>query len=405
MTEKIEKQYGFIVKLSVLGGIMLQYSTSIATPALGAISAAMPDVSPELIKQISTLPNLCMIIFAFLCGQLTKKFTTKKVLYIAIVFLFIGGILPAFFGDIMFILACRLIFGVGYGLVMPLASAFIIELFVGNERDAMMGFKGATGAAAGIIYQTLSGYLAAIHWRYAFLCYFLIIPIAILMILKLPETPVKKAPETATQQGVQAKPKLQPWTWLIISLNIFLQIAAFSFMTNMAIVIQKTSVGTPAHAGLVMSTFTGITFLSGLCYFVIVKILKRLTLPISVGLWGLAFVILLNASSLPMFFVAAVVFGVGWGLFNPDMNLKVADSVDKMSGNLAIAWYYSFAGIGQFLSPIALAWVTTILGITGPKAQWTIAAPFLLISFIIMIIFVIFYKPKKSQLNTTTLNS
>ena len=72
------KQYGFIVKASVLGGIMLQYSTSIATPALGAISAAMPNVSPDLIKQIATLPNLCMIIFAFLCGQLTKKFTTKK---------------------------------------------------------------------------------------------------------------------------------------------------------------------------------------------------------------------------------------------------------------------------------------------------------------------------------------
>ena len=59
------------------------------------------------------------------------------------------------------------------------------------------------------------------------------------MILKLTETPVKKEPETTMQQTGQAKPKLQPWTWLIISLNILLQIAAFSFMTNMAIVIAQ----------------------------------------------------------------------------------------------------------------------------------------------------------------------
>lgn len=395
-----DKQYGVLVKASVLGGIMLQYTMSIATPALGAISKAMPDVSPELIKQISTLPNLCMIIFAFACGQLTKKFTTKKVLYVAIVFLFVGGIIPAFYGDIYAILVCRLIFGVGYGLIMPLASAFIIELFIGNERDAMMGFKSATGAAAGVIYQTLSGYLAAVDWRYSFLCYLLIIPIAILMVIKLPEVPVKKNVETSLESGA-AKPKLQPWTWVMISLNIFLQIAAFSFMTNMAIVISQTKIGTPAHTGLVMSTFTGVTFLTGLAYFAVAKVFKRITLPMAVGLWGVALVVLLNANSLTLFFIAAVIFGMGWGLFNPYYNLMVADSVDKASGNLAISWYYSFAGIGQFLSPIALAWVAKLLGITGPKAQWTLSGPFLLAAFVIMVIFIIFNKSKKTPTPTS----
>lgn len=100
---------------------------------------------------------------------------------------FLGGIIPAFFGDMTFILICRAIFGIGYGMVFPLASSLIADLFEGQERDSLMGLKSAVGAVAGVVFQMVGAYLTIISWRHTFFSFLLIIPIFLMIVCKLPE--------------------------------------------------------------------------------------------------------------------------------------------------------------------------------------------------------------------------
>lgn len=64
----------------------------------------------------------------------------------------------------------------------------------GQQAD---GFKSAVGAAAGMVFQMMGGMLAAYNWRFSFLGFLLVIPIALIIWFKLPDTGVKK-PEKST---------------------------------------------------------------------------------------------------------------------------------------------------------------------------------------------------------------
>ena len=187
MTEQTNKKYGVMVKAATLSVALLMYTTSMTTPALAEIAKAFPDASGETVKLIGSIPSLMLCIFSLVSGWLTRKVSIIKAVLIASGLIF-AGVLPAFFGDMNFILFTRVVFGAGYGLVFPLASAVVTDLFDGSEKDAMMGWKSAVGALAGVVFQSLGGILAAYSWRFSFLGFLLVIPIVILVLFVLPDT-------------------------------------------------------------------------------------------------------------------------------------------------------------------------------------------------------------------------
>ncbi len=369
-----ESRYDALTKTAVLSVALLMYTTAMTTPALGEIAKAFPDVSPEKIKMIATIPSLMMVIFSFVCGQLERFLSSKKILYIALCLLFCGGIMPAFFGGVTFILLMRAVFGAGYGMVFPLASSIIADLFEGRERDKLMGFKSSVGAMAGVVFQMLGGYLAAINWRFAFLGFLLVLPIALLIWAKLPDPGIKTLDSTAN-----TKSRLTARTYLLSIMNAFYNILQFSFMTNIAIVLTTTGAGNATQAGVILTVFTAAAFVAGLIFGKVSLLLKRFTITLAIGCVGTAFFIMLHADSLMVFNLAAALFGMGFGLYNPDFTLKIINSAHKTASTLALSVYVVFTGLGQFASPFVLSFATNLFNLSGPKAPWTIAAAAILV--------------------------
>ncbi|HWR09399.1 MFS transporter [Sporomusa sp.] len=386
-------------KAAVLSVALLLYTSSMTTPAIGAIAKAFPDVSPELIKQVAALPPLMTIVGALLTGQLEQFMKKKTILYfaIAIEFLF-GGIIPAVYGDMTFILVCRAIFGLGYGLIFPLASSLVADLFEGQERDAMMGLKSAIGAAAGIVFQMIGGYLAVISWRYAFWGFLLLIPIFIVIALVLPE-PARK-PKPSAANGF-SNGRLTRRTWYLSILNLLYNIVLFSFMTNVAIVMAEGKIGNAAQAGVVLTAFTSGAFATGLLYGKIAQIFREYTAALAVGLVGLAFLILVHVHTYPLFVIAGIVFGLGFGIYNPALTLLVVGSAHQSAATLAVSIYIALQGVGQFLSPIVLAFVTKILGFHGPKAAWLVAGPTLIVTCAVIILVTALLKLKSKTVTNS----
>ena len=250
-----------MVKAATLSVALLMYTTSMTTPALAEIAKAFPDASGETVKLIGSIPSLMLCIFSLVSGWLTRKVSIKKAILIASALIF-AGVLPAFFGDMNFILFTRVVFGAGYGLVFPLASAVVTDLFDGSEKDAMMGWKSAVGALAGVVFQSLGGILAAYSWRFSFLGFLLVIPIVILVLFVLPDTGVQKTAKTAKTQGSKYTKTL----YICCAVGFLLNAVQFSYMQNMALFITGEQIGTAIDAANVLSTFTAFSFLAGLVY-------------------------------------------------------------------------------------------------------------------------------------------
>jgi len=396
MTEVAQKKWGTIVKAATLSIIILEYSISLTTPVLGAMASAFPDVSPELIKQVQSMPSLTMIPVALLVGQLEKVMKKRTMLMIASLLLFIGGIAPVFGGGIYFILLCRAIFGMGRGIVFPFAMSYIIDLFEGQERDILMGLRSTTGNIAGIVFQQLGGFLATIHWRASFWGFLLTVPFILLIYFKLPEPEKRTKADASTSK---ASGRLTGSTWLLIIINFFLMFFAYTFITNMAIVIEATEMGTPHSAANVMSTFVATSSICGLIFGKYIRpLFKRYTAAVGALFLGLGISICNTAVTLSLLFPGAMFFGIGFSVYNTDMYLKLGDSADRSAAAKALSTHMAFNALSQFASPIVIAFLAGLLNLSGAKAGWTISGPVLIVGSIVVLLVQAFAKPKKSAI-------
>lgn len=391
-----EKKYGVTSKIAVLTIAVLMYTTSMATPALGDIAKAFPNVSPDVVKQIASLPPLMMIVFANIPGLLERFMPKKVILYIAMALMFVG-ITPAFFGGMTTILVTRAIFGAGYGIIFAYASSMIAYLFDGKQRDTLMGYKSAVGAASGVVFQTLGGFLATFNWRYSFIGFLLVIPAFLIILFLLPEP--EKVQQT-TANG--AKGRLTAKTFGLALFAMLVNICMFSYMTNTAIVIVSSKIGNAAQVGLVLNLFTGVAFVAGLIFSRVTRaIFKKFTLSFALALYSVTFIVLVFAGTFPMFIVGAALFGLGFGTYNPEFTLKIFRS-SPVAPSICIGIYLAGTGLGQFLSPIVLAPFAKLFGITGPRAGWYIAAVVLSLSTIASIIVIALSKAEKTSASKTT---
>ncbi|MFA0815207.1 MAG: MFS transporter [Anaerofustis sp.] len=392
------KKYGIGVQIAALSVALLMYTTSMTTPALAQIAAAFPDASAETVKLLSTIPSLMMVVFSLISGKLTQVMSIKKVIILSMVLIFIGGIPSAFFGGLTFMLIMRVIFGAGYGLVFPMASAVIADLFTGDKGQRMMGLKSAVGAAAGVLFQMMGGILAVYNWRYAFLGFLLVLPIAVLVLIKLPDTGVKNVSKDDLPASGEKVKKVTTMTFVIAAICLLFNIVQFSFMIDMAFVLKGTGIGNAAGAATVLTIFSASAFVMGLIYGNIAKILKKFTAPTAALLVGISFFMLVFANSMGMIMLSAVIFGLGFGMFNPAITIAAAKSAaaPKFSAQ-AIAIYVSGTGIGQFLCPYALKALRNAFGMTAVKSDWQIAAVAILIGSIAAFVIIALSKKKAAS--------
>lgn len=394
------RKYGFMTKISALSVALLMYLTSMTTPALALIQAGLPDATPEQIALISSIPSLMMIFFSLVGGWMTNFLSIKKTILIGAA-LSLVGVLPSFFGGIEFIIFTRVVFGAGYGIIFVMASAVVVDLFTGDMKNKMMGWKSAAGSVAGIVFQMLGGALAAINWRYAFLGFFLTIPIVLLILFFLPDTGVKKKAELPEElKSVNFFHRFGAKTWSISVIGFLHNVLQFSFMVNMASYMVADGIGgegAAMAAASVLSTFTAASFAASLVYGYIAKATKRFTPALGALLVGIGFIICLTGQTTALFFVSAVVFGIGFAMTNASYTTIAADGAKhKQFSPMAISLYVCFVGLGQFSSAYILKWMQGILQINSTRPYWVMAAVGMTVGSVVALVLLLFKKDKKA---------
>ena len=369
-----KKQLLFVV-MSIAS---LVFGTKAIAPALADIAKAFPDTSTQTIQMILTVPSLLIMVSTLICGYLSRHFGKKTLVVTGMLLFGIGGISPAFFGNLSFLFVMMGIFGAGSGFLMPLSQSLVADYFEGRQREEFMGYRSSTASIFGMLFAALGGSLCSIHWRLTFLSFLIVFPMLAFVLWKMPEPAIQSAGERKSLAA-----SLTGKMWVCIIGYFLYNVFGFSVSTNAAFVMSRCGIGT-FMIGIIMTLSTGGAILAGFLLGRITAFLRNQTLAFSLAFLATGFILLTFVRTPATFVLATAIYGFGFGIFTPTMVLKIIGSVPRQSITLALSIASCAMGVGQFASPITLSILNRLLELQGSRASWAVAAVAFTAAFLIV---------------------
>ncbi|MBS0351202.1 MAG: MFS transporter [Proteobacteria bacterium] len=142
---------------------------SIYAPAMPAIAKQL-SVSETFVKLTISYFILGKTLSMFLCSPIAEAFGRRQYILFGLGLFVIGGLFCGLTSNIHFLLAGRLIQGLGCSIIILMGRAIVNDFFQGGYAAKVFSYI-FTGNAIGIfIFPALGGYMAAyLGWRWIFL--------------------------------------------------------------------------------------------------------------------------------------------------------------------------------------------------------------------------------------------
>ena len=350
MAEIKEEKYSVMLMPAILSVSLLTIMAPTAVaPALAAIKQAFPDISETQAKLVLTLPTLMMPIGLF-AAKLTERFDKKKILMTGMLLFLVFGVGGGFVNNFGVLLAMRVLFGVGIGIMTPLSTSLIFDFVSDTDRrNKLMGIQGATNQLGGLIFMSLSGVLASISWRYSFLCYAFVLVTILLVTLYMPSIPPYK---TETDDATGKKKHLD---WKIYPLAFFAMMIFVCFFvvnTDLALFMDHEGLGDAKACGFALSIMRIPAIFAGIMLGWLMRKLKDWTVTIAALFMAAGYLIIAYSYSYEMLVVGCLVIGIGGGVSIPPLFTFVPRIVPPRQRTLGVAIVSMVAQIGQFVSPL-----------------------------------------------------
>ncbi|ALP38186.1 MFS transporter permease [Paenibacillus sp. IHB B 3084] len=344
-------------------------SISLVLTSASAISAIIPmmlnqlsGVSSSLIESVVTIPSFTMMLFVLLSGPISSRLGKKNTVMLGLLLVVIGGILPMFTTNITWILALRLVLGAGLGMFNSLAVSLISDFFEGDERAQLVGFQSAVQGLGSSLATFVAGQLALIDWKFAFLCYAITIPVALLFFFIIPEPErVEPTAERSTGTGHKSGGVSIPVLGLGAALFLFMTFIMIVY-TKTGIMIAEKNMPNPGFLGTALTLFSLATMIAGFLFGKIYKWFRNYAPFISSLLTATGFVLLWFAQNVTMVTVAMLIIGFSFALFIPYIFTILTKIVPKGSETISISIAMVGSNLGAFASPYVIKLVGMLFG-------------------------------------------
>lgn len=278
MEEKAKKNQGIGAVIGVLAIFLATQATFILTPALSLLSEKYPDISYSVLTYLSTIPNLIGIPMGIISGALIKKgMKYKQVIAIALILMIVGGALPYVITSFNGWLAARCLFGIGFGVVVPMSGTMVMRTFTGDKAAKVQGWGGVIQNLSGIVLQVVSGWVCMINVDYVWLLHFVFAIPLVLMLVLMPE-PEKE--EVREDTGTKKKASLPASVWLMSAAYGLLFMCVYPLLLNMSAILSNEGIGDASLAGTINSIYTVGGMISGFVFPYLLKVLKKWLIPV-----------------------------------------------------------------------------------------------------------------------------
>ena len=339
--------------------VVLLLISSLTIMSMITISPSLPDMTEAfsetpngatLVKLILSFPGLFIAISALVTGGFIDKFGRLKLLGFSLVLYALGGVSGYWLDDLYLILAGRALLGIAVGISMTIVTTLVADYYQGKARQKFAGLQIAVMSLGGIIFISLGGVLADIHWRVPFLIYFFslfILPFAY-TILREPKLTVKIEQKDTTIKS----PKL---IWLLFFNVMLMWILFFIIPIQIPFYLKDLGVKSNSMIGLAIASSTFFSAIAAISYSKVKdKFSYAQMFAVGYFLMAIAYVLIAIADTYTIVMLGMLFAGLGMGIMIPNANIWVmqlapAEIRGKEIGRLTTFWF-----MGQFLSPLLL---------------------------------------------------
>ena len=363
---KTDKNIFFDTNLLIVFGVTL-----ISVMGVSSIAPAFPkiireiDVSSFGIGLLITVFTLPGVLLSPVMGLLADRFGRKKILVPSLFLFGIAGGACFFVRDFYLLLVFRFFQGVGAASLGSMNVTLVGDLYSGKQRTAAMGYNASVLSVGTASYPAIGGALATIGWYYPFLLPLLAIPIGFVVLhsFNLPELKIEQDFKAYFSNAMKSLGNRQVFGIFFASIMMFI-IFYGTFLTYFPLYMGHSFGASPFFIGVIMSVMSIATAvissqlgpLSG-------RYSERTLLKASFLIYALALFTIPFIPSLTLFFVPALLFGLGHGINFPCIYTLLTELAPVEYRATFMAMNSMIFRLGQTLGPPLMGAVFSLWGI------------------------------------------
>ncbi|MFL6966454.1 MFS transporter [Pseudomonas alvandae] len=354
--------------LTIMGSVMV-------TPILPRLGAEFGPLEPRadlLVPLAITGPALAIALCAPLAGWLADRIGRKALLVIATLLYALLGALPALLDNLHGIVIARLLFGCAEAAVMTCCATLIADYWHGEERLRYVNRQVVTIGLVGALFFVVGGALGEHSWRSPFLLYLLPLLLVPAMLKILWEPPVTRRQVTEPQADDSAPTKVA-----VLQLLVGYLMIVWGMVLTFVMPIQAPTllVGLGVTSSTMIGLSAGLSLLATLGGSLSWPLLRRRfgiagCNALLLALMGLGLCLLVRAQSYNAVLLAVFIQGLGAGLLVPNVMAPVMNALTARTRGRGLGGFTSFLYIGQFISPLVVAFVGAYAGDLRQSIQW-----------------------------------
>jgi ACDE family multidrug resistance protein len=354
--------------------MILVLGNSMLIPVLPRMKSEL-DVSQFKVSLVITVFSVAAAICIPVLGYLSDRFSRKAVIIPSLILYGSGGLLAGaaaewFSNEYMWILAGRVLQGMGAAGTAPIAMALTGDLFKGAEQSKVLGLVEASNGFGKVISPILGSLLAILFWYAAFFAFpvFCLVSI-ILTIIFVKEKKAEKEPQPFGKyvKGLVSVFKTEGrWLFAAYITGATCLFTLFGILFYISDILEKTHHIDGVLKGAILAI--PLLFMTTTSYITGSKIGKRMPLMKALIVLGCllmtaSFACLVFFTKLVPFFAVLVFSSIGTGLALPCINSFITGSVPADRRGFVTSLYGSVRFLGVAIGPpvysALMAWSRT----------------------------------------------
>lgn len=363
------------------------------SPIMGDLTKIFPGTTQFETQLLEIGPNLACIPFMFIGGWIGTKFNNNRLTTWTCILYGACGVLFFFVPNMLWLIVLSFLIGIFAGILGPLASAFIADMFSGKSRTAQYGYTSATLNLVLMGCVIATGYLAKINWRLPFFIYLL--PIVPLFFAKkfgkyiTDPTKIRQA-DAQAQNAPKVHYKFSKETnvpMLIRYCIYYFVITLIVGAISLYIPFRYTDSGTAGDLTSIL--FFGI-MLSGYLLNWCLKVIHRKVAVAVLIAMAIGFLLMCITSNVVIVGLGILIATFFYGIAQPYYYDRLSMNTSRIALTLTLAWFGVMDSVGNVLAAPLIDFVGKVFHSstsTHPIIAFRICLAIAVVSLIVVIIY------------------
>jgi MFS family permease len=340
---------------------------SVISPVLGQMGEGL-GISPSAARLLITTHGIMIAICSPAIGLLIDKVGVRRPLILGLILYGLAGGSGLIIDDYYLLIFSRILLGIGVATIFTSITVVILNVYEGAQRNKVMGWRGSSNSAGGIIWPLVGGSLGVISWHLPFAAYLAGFPIAFLAFLSIPES--QKGASSSVNKSADNQEstlnifKSTPILFLPYGLIFVGNILLYANIVFMPRLVEQFGITSSFYVGTFIST---VGLAGGTTSLFYGKIKARLSFNniviTSLSLWTAGFILISQAPFSWVISIGVIFFGIGMGMVLPTISVWVGELVPASFRGRMTSYISMFSYTGQFLSPIILSPIESSFGL------------------------------------------